>query len=99
MLQTAKYVYGKTQLSEAEYEKAREIILNLQKENAKFIEEGYGPFLAAAYCPGRAHRLVPNAALCAARYPKENKPYACIFCRPRCAAVCYAAFSAAPRRV
>lgn len=49
MLQTAKYVYGKTQLSEAEYEKAREIILNLQKENAKFIEEGYGPFLAAAY--------------------------------------------------
>lgn len=32
MLQTAKYVYGKTQLSEAEYEKAREIILNLQKK-------------------------------------------------------------------
>lgn len=49
MVETADYIYGKTKLSDSEYEQARKIILDLQKENAKLIEEGYGPFLAAIY--------------------------------------------------
>lgn len=43
------YVYGIEKLTDSEYEKARKIILELQHENAKLIEEGYGPFLAAIY--------------------------------------------------
>ena len=46
---TQDYIYGKTKLSDEELEKARKIILDLQAENAKLIEQGYGPFLAAAY--------------------------------------------------
>ena len=49
MIETSEYVYGKTKLTDAEFEKARKIILELQKENAKLIEQGYGPFLAAIY--------------------------------------------------
>lgn len=49
MANTAEYVSGKTKLSEEEYANARKIILELQDENAKLIEEGYGPFLAAIY--------------------------------------------------
>jgi len=43
------YVYGKTKLSDEEFQRARKIILDLQKENLKFTEQGYGPFLAAIY--------------------------------------------------
>ena len=43
------YIYGKTRLSDAEFDKARNIILQLQKENSELIEKGYGPFLAAIY--------------------------------------------------
>ena len=43
------YIYGKTKLTDAEYEKARKIISDLQEENLKLTEEGYGPFLAAIY--------------------------------------------------
>ncbi len=49
MVETAEYVYGKTKLSDADYQKAKKIILDLQSENSKLIEEGYGPFLAAIY--------------------------------------------------
>lgn len=49
MVTTDKYIFGKTKLTEEEYEDARKIILDLQAENAKLIEEGYGPFLAAIY--------------------------------------------------
>ncbi|MGN0192936.1 MAG: nucleoside deaminase [Candidatus Gastranaerophilaceae bacterium] len=45
----ADYVYGKTPLSEQEYEKACKILNELQDENEKLINEGYGPFLAAVY--------------------------------------------------
>ncbi|MCR5260428.1 MAG: nucleoside deaminase [Candidatus Gastranaerophilales bacterium] len=43
------YIYGKTALSDEEYQKARKILLDLQAENLKLTEEGYGPFLAAIY--------------------------------------------------
>ena len=39
---TQDYIYGKTKLSDEELEKARKIILDLQAENAKLIEQGYG---------------------------------------------------------
>lgn len=43
------YVYGKTKLTEEEFNTAKNIIIGLQEENSKLIEEGYGPFLAAIY--------------------------------------------------
>lgn len=49
MMRTTKYVYGKTELTDAEYEKAKNIILGLQKDNERMIEEGFGPFVAAIY--------------------------------------------------
>lgn len=49
MLQTAEYVYGKTKLTDEELAKAKKILLELQEENLKNIEKGYGPFLAAIY--------------------------------------------------
>jgi tRNA(Arg) A34 adenosine deaminase TadA len=48
-LATSDYIYGKTKLTEAELEQAKKIILELQEENAKATEEGYGPFRAAIY--------------------------------------------------
>lgn len=46
---TSGYIYGKTKLTEEEFNKARKRILDLQKENERLIEEGYGPFVAAIY--------------------------------------------------
>ena len=56
-----EYVYGKTLLSEEEYEKAKKIILELQEENLKLTEKGYGPFLAAIYDKnGKLIAKMPN---------------------------------------
>ncbi|MBQ2644796.1 nucleoside deaminase [bacterium] len=55
------YIYGKNKLTEEGFEKARHIILGLQEENAKLIEEGYGPFLAAIYDKnGKLIAKMPN---------------------------------------
>ncbi len=61
MVETYEYVYGNTKLSQEEYQKAKKIILDLQKENEKYIEEGYGPFLAAIYDKeGKLIAKMPN---------------------------------------
>lgn len=57
----AGYIYGGKKLEEEEFLKARRIILELQQENAKNIEEGYGPFLAAIYDKtGKLIAKMPN---------------------------------------
>ncbi len=56
MVKTAEYIYGKTKLTESEYANAKRIILELQQENAKLIEDGFGPFVAAIY--NKAGKLI-----------------------------------------
>jgi len=76
MQTTEKYIYGINKLSDAEYEKARKIILELQEENAKYIEKGHGPFLAAIYDKkGNLIAKKPNSVVkdkCCLRHAEVN---------------------------